>query len=89
MIGGLLLIRWGREFLHVTRLVDGLPVLIRGRIERKFYGLATDVAEYCGIGFLVHGQPPFTWREWSQQRAVVPLPIARIKPDPRMSRVKK
>jgi hypothetical protein len=54
--GSLLLIVWWHDFVHVTHFMNGLPALIRNRIESKIYWLTTDVAEYC---LLIHGLSPF------------------------------
>jgi hypothetical protein len=46
------LIVWRNNFSYVTFLVNGSPLLIRNRTERKIYWLTTDVAEDW---LLVHG----------------------------------
>jgi hypothetical protein len=45
MFESLLLIVWGNDFSHVAQLMNGSPLLIRDRTERKIYGLTADVAE--------------------------------------------
>jgi hypothetical protein len=59
------LIVWGNDFSHVTPLMNGLPLLIRDRTERKIYGLTTDVAEDW---LLIHGSPPLSIARMDSRR---------------------